>query len=74
MNDDLQIWTVYDHPTDHPHAFIARLWIVRQGREYATNQLIEADTLDALRAKLPPGLYRMPRDVGDDPVIVETWI
>lgn len=74
MNDALHIWTVYDHPSDYPHSFVARLYVSHDGRDYVTNQVIEADTLDALRAMLPPGLYRMPRDVRDDPCIVETWL
>lgn len=74
MNDDLHVWTVYDHPHDYPNSFVARLFIVRGGADYATNQVIEAATLDELHAQLPPGLYRMPRDPMDDEKIMEVWI
>jgi len=39
-----------------------------------TTNVIVADTLEEVRALLPPGLICMPRDVADDGVIVETWI
>jgi hypothetical protein len=33
-----------------------------------------ARTLEDAREAVPAGLYRMDRDVNDDPRIVETWI
>lgn len=32
-----------------------------------------ANTLDEARSLVPLGLYRQPRQEGDDPFIVETW-
>lgn len=69
----LSIWTVYQHPKDYPAQFVAR-------RFEATNPLtvttdfLQADDLNGLREQLPAGLYRLPRESGDDPVIVETWL
>jgi hypothetical protein len=34
----------------------------------------ECNSLEEARAKVPEGLYRMPRQLGDDPVIVECWL
>jgi hypothetical protein len=33
-----------------------------------------ADSLDAARTLVPPGLFCMIRSPADDPFIVETWI
>ena len=67
----LTIYTVYQNPRDKPDA----KWAVRPhfvpggiGKECRTY-----DTLEAARADIPPGLFRMPRDPNDDPVIYETW-
>ncbi len=40
----------------------------------ATDDLLQDDTLDALRSRLPPGLFQMPRAPSDDPTIIETWL
>lgn len=69
----LSMWTVYDHPSDMPDAFVARMWLV--GPEVrATGSVLTADTLEALRDKLPPGLACLPRRPDDDPAIVEVWL
>ena len=64
------LWTVYDHPPDYPDHFVARLFA--DGVE--TNVGFLADTLEALRDKLPPGLYPLARSPSDPPSIVETWL
>jgi hypothetical protein len=75
MNDLLELWTVYDHPVDCPGNWVARKWVVGPGgKSEATSDCIVSDTLEDLRDALPPGLYRLPRDPDDDPVIVETWL
>lgn len=73
-DDVLRMWTVYDHPADYPDGFIARLWEVEGSSYRATDQVVTGGTLDGVRAQLPPGLHRLPRSVGDDPVVVETWL
>ncbi len=72
----LVIWTVYKHPRDYPDKFVARAHIVGRCKDQSgpTTAVVIADTLDAVRAQLPPGLIRMPRLRDDDPVIVETWL
>jgi hypothetical protein len=69
----LSLWTVYDHPSDHPAYWVARRWEIRR-EAVPTGDLLKADTLDELRGLLPPGLDRLPREPGDDPAIVETWL
>lgn len=74
MDEVLTLWTVYGRPLDHADRYVARLWAMVNGVMMPTNQIIRANTLEALRAQLPPGLHMIPRDPGDDPVIVENWI
>jgi hypothetical protein len=73
MNDrtDLPIWVVYDHPTDFPNNFVARLWL----GERVTVAMMIGPNLDRLRAELERmGLVRLDRQPGDDPKILETWL
>lgn len=73
MKSQLSIWTVYERPLDHPQKFVARRWASFL-EPAPTADVILADDLGELRKMLPAGLVRMPRQPGDDPVIVETWI
>jgi hypothetical protein len=67
----LPIWTVYDHPTDLPCCFVARMFRF----ERPTTVVMIEPTLDALRDRLAAlGLVPLMRDSTDDPKIVETWI
>lgn len=70
----LEIWTVYDHPSDYPDAFVARLHLVHADAVEPTDLVVSAPTLPALRLKLPPGLSCLTRDPTDDPCIVESWL
>jgi len=71
MTATLDIWTIYDRPTDYPDRFVARLWSNGQ----ITNQMMFADTLDDMRSWLAEmGLTKVMRSPGDDPVIVESWL
>lgn len=72
--DGLFLWTVYDSPADHPGEFVARLFVVFGGESKATRMFVKAPSLDEVRAKLPPGLFRMNRAPTDEPHIVETWL
>lgn len=70
----LSIWTITENPADFPGKFVARRHEIAAGDHNATADHLVADTLDALRWKLPAGLTRLARSVEDDPVIVESWI
>jgi len=67
-------WTVYDHPRDYPAHFVARRWVAAGGDVIPTDDMFIADTLDELRALLPPGMVCFPRMPLDDPKIVECWM
>jgi len=66
----LVLWVVYENPKDYPGQFVARPGVTGgMGRA-----VLLADSLDELRALLPPGLHRLERDPNDDPVVVEVWV
>ena len=67
--DALSIWCVYDSPTDYPGKFVARRFTLDQ----PTTDVVVANTLQQVRRLIPSGLYRIERQRGDDPKIVETW-
>lgn len=66
----LDIWVVYENPSDYPGLYVARKF----RNEKSTAELVQGNTLLEVRALLPRGLVRLPRQHLDDPVIVETWI
>lgn len=70
----LEIWTIYDHPTDYPDHFVVRKNIIGPGRVWADLKCRLFDTLEAARESLPPHLTRLHRDQHDEPQIVETWL
>ena len=70
MPNKLPVWVVYKKPSDYPEKYVARLFLSEQ----ATDEIKIADDLKTLRDMLPEGLYRLPRQQGDDPVILETWL
>ena len=71
MPNVLTIWTIYKHPRDYPTKWVLRADDVPGGRR---DFIALADTLEEIRAEVPPFLHRMPRNPADDPVIYETWI
>lgn len=77
MSDDhvpLTIWVVYDHPKDFPDKWVLRPQRARRDGTIEAGPAFLADTLDEIRALVPPFLHRLPRFPDDDPVIAETWI
>jgi hypothetical protein len=74
--EPLPLWTVYDHPRDMPHCFVARLSMIGEGPEpRATGTILISDSLEPLReAFIAQGLTCIARSPNDDPVIVECWL
>ncbi|MFL1449166.1 hypothetical protein ACI77O_12295 [Pseudomonas tritici] len=72
-DEQYSIWVVYDHPIEYPDKFVGRRWEVKP-EHGPTEDILLADSVDALRQQLPAGLIRLPRNVADNPSIVETWI
>ncbi len=75
MRDKLAIWTVFDHPTDNPDFFVARLSLVDGDGPKVTEEAICTRDLAALRLEMTRrGLTRLERFDEDAPNIVEVWL
>jgi hypothetical protein len=75
MSEPLKMWTIYDHPTDYPNQFVARLLLVDNGEVKMTWIIILSDELEALRNHMRRWeLTRVPRSPEDEPQIVESWM
>ena len=72
----LAIWTLYDHPRDFPHCYVARRSETGGGPEpVITSNVIISPDLEILREGMERcGLVCMMRNDEDDPVIIETWM
>ena len=71
------IVTVYDHPYDFPYGYVARMHIsAHDGKtKYASPMIyVGRETLDEVRAAIPPDMVKMIRHPQDDPVILETYV
>lgn len=58
------------NPGDFPGKYCARLFDGQQ----PTRLVAVKETLEEIRATIPPHFLRVPRQRNDDPVIIETWL
>lgn len=76
--DPLDMWVIYDHPTDYPEHWVVRRWHVdlqAPGRIIADVDAWKlADSLHEARVSVPSHLHRIDRLTGDDPRIREVWL
>ena len=72
----LTVWTIYRHPHDYPGRWVMRAHEVLPtvGITWPHDVCSVASSLDEIRAKVPPGTWRVGRAPGDHPVIHECWI
>ena len=73
----LTFYVVYDHPTDYPQEYVVRIHTTSRGGTPVAHTDLYARSKDYayLESHLAEmGLYRLPRDPSDDPVIKETWV
>jgi hypothetical protein len=72
----LSLWTVYDHPKDHPGGFIARRFETGGGtpEPVATDHVITGELALIRQSMERCGLYCMQRDSSDPANVVETWL
>lgn len=61
---------IYNRPTDYPEKYVARVWDC----DTPTHLIAIADTLEGIRATIPPNMTCLPHMAGDDHCIVEVWI
>lgn len=70
----MELWTVYDHPSDFPHCYVARKFLATGNKIEATGDIIESHDLQALRDVLAhEGLIPIARSPYDDANVIETW-
>lgn len=70
----LSMWTIYSHPADFPHSYVARRFEVGNGEPIATDDVVQGE-LSILREGFQyAGLVCLSRHMDDEPQIVETWI
>jgi hypothetical protein len=71
---NVEMWAIYDHPSDYPHGFIARKWVIESSLVRATQDIVVGPTLQFVRQRIPVVQVRIPRFRADDPRIVEVWV
>lgn len=69
MSNKIELWVIYDKPTDYPGKYVARKWL----NNNPTKTMYTAESLEEIREKIP-GLYNLGRQDNDDPKIVEVWV
>jgi len=70
------VWTIYQNPSDFPGLYVARPFdIGPDGSVTSGEAAMLATEIGPLRAEMETrGLYCVPRQPHDDPVVVETWL
>lgn len=66
----LVVWVIYERPRDFPTKYVVRRWC---GLSPDAKPLL-FDSLREARQAIPTGLFRLPQQQQDDPVILETWL
>ena len=72
----LEMWVIYDHPTDMPDYFVVRRWTVflADGKTEPERECCVANTIEQARQHVPQGKYNIGRYRQDDPKIAEVWL
>lgn len=70
----LVMYTIYHSPTDFPGRWVMRPWAAASGETLIAGPARLGDSIEEVRAHVPPGLIRFVRQPDDHPHIVETWI
>ena len=66
----LEVWVIYDHPTDNPNCYIARKFLNNE----PTLETIKFQDLHSIRKQLRDrGLTPIKRDESDPLPVVECW-
>ena len=70
----LNIWTVYDHPKDFPHSFVARRAEVGMDGLLITSDIVQGELRIIRNSFRRCGLTCLKRSPQDEPQIVECWL
>jgi hypothetical protein len=74
LRDRLPMFVIYDHPSDRPDFYVARLWLSLP-EPAASGYVIMDPDLERLQESMASmGLTKLMPQEGDDPVILETWL
>lgn len=76
MDDHIDQYVIYDHPSDDPDHFVVRRWAITAAC-VTPLESTAVDSIDAARRviqDLAPGSVCVGRQLLDDPVIVESWL
>lgn len=79
MGYELAIYTLYDHPTDYPDQFVIRRFSFDKESMIPIPDkdiFFRSISLSLCRNKMleEMRLHRLPRDLRDDPKIIESYI
>lgn len=70
----MEIWVVYENPSDYPGKYVLRRQTAEKGSISKDSECVVKDSYEELIEHIPQGKTRINRDLQDDPVIMETWI
>jgi hypothetical protein len=70
----LSIWTVFDHPEDFPHSYVARRFEADRDGCHPTIDIVQGELAIIRKSFIECGLTRIPRDEIDEPQIIESWL
>lgn len=71
----ISLYTVYERPKDYPEGYVIRRFEIRpESPDPIPCEATYGATLDIVRERLPLGLVRLKRSIGDEPHIVEVWV
>lgn len=74
FQERLPMWVVYRPTTsDHPGHWCCRMHLTLPAHS-STGTYLLGDSLEQIRAQLPPGLTCLGRQDDDEPVIEEVWL
>lgn len=70
----LNLYVIYDHPSDYPDCFVIRRWELDEPKEIVafTNKIEVARQL--LKDTVGAGLVNLGKYNTDDPAIAEVWV
>jgi len=74
LGSRLDVWVVYQNPSDYPGKFVVRPFYVNDTGIRASTDCTVHDDLESARRTIPAGRVRLRRHNADDSVIVETWV
>lgn len=70
----MRMLLIYDRPLDYPTEFVVREWYYGNGKVEQGPIVGRGQTLDEVRALIPPDMLPLPRCPEDNASIVESWV